>query len=81
MSEVKPAKEAKPAKKVEAKKTEKAEKKPRYDINYIATALGKKANIVRISLRSKKIKKPGKSYIWPNKSDADEVIKKLKAAA
>ncbi len=78
----------KPSKKVEAKPSKKIEKKPAkkaektgYGIQYLAEQLGKKANLVRISLRGKKIKKPGKSYTWLTKSEADDVVKKLKAAA
>ena len=71
--------EAKPAKK-EVKPAKKAEKAG-YGIQYLAEQLGKKTNLIRIQLRGNKIKKPGKSYTWATKSEADDVIKKLKAAA
>lgn len=51
-----------------------------YGVNYLAKQLEKKPNLIRILLRDKKIKRPGKSYIWPSKSAADAVVKKLKAA-
>ena len=69
----KPAPKATPAKK-------KAEEEFAYGVDYVAKALGKDANLVRVSLRKNKVKKAGKSYGWKTKAEADSVVKKLKAA-
>lgn len=71
----KPVAKKAPAKKKASKKTEDG-----YGVDYIAKALGKKSNLVRILLRKKKVKKPGKAYIWSSKSEIDSVVKQLKAA-
>lgn len=71
----------KPTVKVEkkpAKTKAKSEAKEKWNAGYIAKVLGKTGNMVRILLRRKKVKKPGKTYTWNTKAEADAVIKKLK---
>lgn len=70
----KPAAKKAPAKKT-SKKTEEG-----YGVDYIAKALGKKSNLIRIMLRKKKVKKPGKAYVWTSKSEIDSVVKQLRVA-
>lgn len=69
--------ETKKKKAAPAKKKEK--EKPAYGVDYIAEALGKAANLVRVQLRKNDIEKEGKSYGWATKAEADAVVKKLKA--
>lgn len=50
-----------------------------YGVDYIAEQLGKAPNLVRVALRTKGVKKEGKSYSWSTKAEADAVVKQLKA--
>lgn len=63
-----------------AKSSPKKKEAPAYGIDYVAKALNKEAHLVRAQLRNRKIAKKGRSYGWATKSEADEVVKKLKAA-
>lgn len=50
-----------------------------YGVDYLAKALDKEANLVRVQLRNANIKKLGKSYGWATKAEADAIVKQLKS--
>ena len=49
----------------------------KYGIDDVADALKIKPASARVQLRSKGIKKAGKSYGWNSKAEVEEVVKKL----
>ena len=71
----------KAAKKAPAKKA-KADAAPKHEIgvDYVADKLDVTPGTARKVLRDHNIAKDGKSYGWPSKAKADEVVKKIEKA-
>lgn len=51
----------------------------KYNVDNLAEQLGIEPSSARVALRKAKIKKAGRAYGWNNKSDFEDVVKKLKS--
>ena len=58
-----------------------SKEKTTYGIAYLAEQTGMAGASIRAKLRNLGIEKPGRSYEWTKKSDANDVAKQLKASA